>query len=112
MAYSREELVLLALKELGVPGTGQTASAEDKGTVNDKLNSVMDDLAQRNIYAWGDPDQTEDAAALHLAAILANASAREFGLPQDETRRIMAENRLRGLKQVIVTGQPQTTEYY
>ncbi len=112
MAYSREQLVLLALEELGVPGAGQTPSAEDKATVDNKLNSVMDDLALRGIYTWGDPDQTEDAAAIHLAVIMAQASARSFGQMSDESRRLMAESRLSGLRQTILSGQPQTVEWY
>lgn len=112
MAYSREQLVLLALGELGVPGAGQAPSAEDKATVDGKLNSVMDDLALRNIYTWGDPDQIEDAAAIHLAKIMAFASARSFGQPEDETARLASESRLRALQPMIATGQTQTTEYF
>lgn len=112
MTYSREKLVLLALEELGIPGAGQTPSAEDKKTVDDKLNSVMDDLAERNIYAWGDPDQTPDAVAIHVAVCMSVASARSFGQAPDESRRLLAEGRLRELKQVILSGQPQQTEYF
>lgn len=112
MSYTREALILLALKELGVPGAGQTASAEDKQTVDDKLNSVMDDLALRHVYTWGDPDSIEDAAVLHLAVILANASAREFGQPQDEMRRLMSEGRLKELRQYIDAGDPIRANYF
>lgn len=112
MSYTREALVLLALEELGVPGAGQTPSAEDKATVDNKLNSVMDDLALRNIYAWGNPDDIDDAAAIHLAKIMAQASARSFGQAPDETVRLLAEGRLRGLKQSIATGQAQTSDYF
>lgn len=112
MAYSREQLVLLALEELGVPGAGQTPSAEDKATIDNKLNSVMDDLALRNIFTWGDPDQTPDAAAVHLAVIMAHASARTFGQAPDEGRRLLAEQRLTGLRQTLVSGQPQVIEWY
>jgi hypothetical protein len=112
MAYSREALVLLALEELGVPGAGQTPSAEDKATIDNKLNSVMDDLALRNIYTWGDPDETPDAAAIHLAVIMAQASARSFGQMADEGRRLMAEARLTALRQTILSGQPQQVEWY
>lgn len=112
MTYSREKLVLLALEELGVPGAGQTPSAEDKKTIDDKMNSVMDDLARRDVYVWGDPDQTEDAAAIHLAQLLANASARSFGQAPDEAVRLLAEARLIALRPTIVTGQRQTTEYF
>lgn len=112
MTYSREQLVFLALKELGVPGAGQTPSAEDKATVDEKFNSVMADLAQRNIYVWGDPDQTDDAAAIHFSVCLAQACCREFGQAKDETARLLAESRLRALKLEVLSGQPQTTEYY
>lgn len=112
MAYSREALVLLALEELGVPGAGQTPSAEDKKTIDDKLNSVMDDLALRNVYVWGDPDQIEDAAAIHIAKIMAHASARSFGQAADEAARLYAESRLRELRPYIDAGDPIRSMYY
>ena len=112
MTYSRQALVTLALKELGVVGAGQQPAAEDYATVDDLLDSVMADLAQRNIYSWGDPDQTEDAAAIHLTVVLAQASARSFGEAKDENARLLAEGRLRELKQSYLTGQAQRTEYY
>lgn len=112
MAYSREALVLLALEELGVPGAGQTPSAEDKKTIDDKLNSVMADLAQRNVYVWGDPDQIDDATAIHLAKIMAHASARSFGQVADEGARLYSEARLRELKPYIDAGDPIRAVYY
>lgn len=112
MPYSRENLVLLALEELGVPGGGQTPSAEDKATIDNKLNSVMGDLAQRNIYVWGDPDQIEDAAAIHLAKIMAHASARSFGQPQDEMARLYSEARLKELRPYIDAGDPIPALYF
>lgn len=112
MAYSREALVLLALEELGVPGAGQAPSAEDKATIDNKLNSVMGDLAQRNIYVWGDPDQIDDAAAIHLAKIMANASARSFGQAPDEAARLYSEARLKELRPYIDAGEPVRALYF
>lgn len=112
MPYSRENLVLLALEELGVPGAGQTPSAEDKATIDNKLNSVMDDLAQRNIYVWGDPDQIEDAAAIHIAKIMAHASARSFGQAADEAARLYSEARLKELRPYIDAGDPIPALYF
>lgn len=112
MAYSREALVLLALEELGVPGAGQTPSAEDKDTIDRKLNSVMDDLAMRNVWVWGDPDQIEDAAAIHLAKIMAHASARSFGQAPNEADRLYSEGRLRELRPYIDAGDPIVGEYF
>lgn len=112
MSYSREALVLLALEELGVPGAGQTPSAEDKATVDNKLNSVMDDLAQRNIYVWGNPDETDDASAVHFAVCLAQACCREFGQPKDEGVRLLAEARLMELRPYIDAGDPIHADYF
>lgn len=114
MAYSREQLVLGALKELGVVGAGQTASAEDAQTIDERINAVMADLAKRNVWVWGDPDQIDDAAYNHLVTILANSVgiARQFGLPSDDTVRIYAETRLKELRAVQDAGDPIVAEYF
>lgn len=112
MTYTRQGLIALALEEMGVPGAGQTASAEDTQTVDRKLNAVMADLALRDIYQWGDPDQIPDETALHLAVILAEASAMSFGLPKDEQKRLVAEARVRALQPQIASGQRMTAEYF
>lgn len=112
MTYSLQQLIALALDEFGIPGAGQTASAEDVAKVNERVNSVMDDLARRDVWHWGDPDQIEDAAALHLAVILANATAGAFDRPSDDQKRNMAESRLRLLDRPILTGQPVRSEYF
>lgn len=112
MTCSREKLVLLALRWRGIPGAGQTPAAEDKAAMDEVFNNAMDDLAERNIYAWGDPDQTPDAAALHISVVLAwhapDLGNMVAGAPTLE----QAESRLRALKQVILSGQPQQTEYF
>lgn len=110
--HTKEQLVLRALRELGVVGAGQSASAEDKQAVSDEIPAVMDDLAFRGVWVWGDPDQIEDRAAVHLAVILANSIAPQFGDRQDEAKRLLAETRLRALRAVELSGQPQTTDYF
>lgn len=112
MTYTREQLVGIALRRLGIPGAGQTASAEDTQAVDEYVGSVMADLSRRNIFQWGDPDQIDDAAAQHLATILADAAAPDFGQPQDDQRRLMAESRLRLLDQAVLSGQPLRVDYF
>jgi len=112
MTKTRSELVNRALQKLKVVGAGQTASAEDSQFVNDELEPVMSDLAVRNIFVWGDPDEIDDAAFVHLADILANSVAGDFGQAQDETVRLYAEKRLRELNLYSLSGQRQTSEYY
>ena len=109
---SREQLVNRALIELGVVGAGQTAAAEDYAVINDAVEPVMSDLATRDIWVWGDPDEYEEDAFDHLGVLLANARARAFGSAPSEEVRLLAERRLRALKPTFLSGQSQTTEYY
>ncbi len=112
MTKTREDLVTRALSKLGAIGAGQTPSAEDAAVVDGVVEPVMDDLASRGIYSWGDPDELDDDAFEHLAQVLSVAVARDFGLPSDEMARLAAESRLRQLNPTVLSGQPQTTEYY
>jgi hypothetical protein len=112
MAYSREQLVLLALRWRGIPGAGQTPAAEDKAAIDEVLDGVMGDLAERDIYVWGDPDQTPDSAAVHLSVVLAWHAPDIGNMVQQAPTLEQAEARLRALKQVILSGQPQQTEYF
>ncbi len=109
---SRQELINRALVELGVVAAGQTAPAEDTAIVEAEIDAVMSDLASRNIWAWGDPDEFDDDAFIHLAKILANSVARAFGASPDEGLRINAETRLRLLDPPVLSGQHQRVEYY
>lgn len=109
---SRQQLISRALEELGVVGAGQTASAEDTATIDEAIEPVMSDLATRNIYAWGDPDEYDEDAFEHLAVLLANAKSRPYGLVPSEETRLLAERRLRQLNLYVLSGQPQVVDYY
>lgn len=112
MTRTREQLVARALNRLGVVGSGQAPQAEDAKVVNDAVEPVLADLATRDIWQWGDPDALDDDAFEHLAKLLANAVARNFGAQEDEQQRMLAESRLRELKPIFLSGQPQQTEYF
>lgn len=109
---SREQLVDRALREIAVLGAGQKASAEDAKAVDDEVGPVLSDLARRSVYSYGDPDRIEDEHYTHLAIILGNAVAPQFGLPQDETKRLYAETRLRELRSVRDAGDPIRAMYF
>lgn len=106
---SRQELINRALRELGVPSP---ASAEDVAVIEDEIDPVMNDLGTREIFQWGDPDEFDEDAFIHLAKLLANSCARQFGVEPDDGKRLSAEVRLRQLQTVIVSGQAQKVEYY
>jgi hypothetical protein len=112
MSKTRAQLVARALHKLGVIGAGQAPSAEDAALVDTEIGPVMADLAVRNVYQWGDEDEIDDAAFVHLADVVANSVAPDFGQPQDEVKRISAENRLRLLDPQMLSGQPVKVEYF
>lgn len=112
MTKTREDLIARALKKLGAVGAGQAPEPEDATELDESIEPMMSDLAQRSIYAWGDPDQIEDAAFEHLAELLANNNARLFGKQADEGMRRMAEMRLKLLDTQVLSGQPLKAEYY
>lgn len=109
---SRQELITRTLQRLGVIGAGQTAAAEDVAAVDAEIEPVMSDLATRNIFNWGDPDEYDEDAFLHLVMILANSLAEDFGKAMDDSKRLYAERRLRGLNVVVLSGQPQKVEWF
>lgn len=112
MTKTREELIARALRKLGVVGAGQSPSAEDSAAVDEEIEPVMADLAVRGIYAWGDPDEIDDEAFVHLATILGNSVANDFGKPESEEARLMAESRLKLLDVKTMSGQPLKVDYY
>lgn len=112
MTKSREELVFRTLSKLKVVAAGQQPSAEDAQIVDDMVEPTLAELAARSIYAYGDPDQIEDECFEHLATILAQTCAEDFGVAGDEGKRIRAENRLREIGAETLSGQPVKSEYF
>ena len=109
---TREELVNRALSKLHVLAAGQAASAEDYAVADNDLEPVLADLSSRGVYAYGDPDQIEDDAFVHLADILANSVAADFGREQNDAVRLAAERRLRVLGAETLSYQPAQAEYF
>lgn len=109
---TRQELINRALEELGVISAGQTASAEDVAVIENEIDAVMSDLSTRDVYQWGDPDEFDNDAFIHLALILANSKARVFGVAYDEGVRLRCEGRLRQLQPAVLSGQAQQADYF
>lgn len=109
---SREQLITRTLQKLKVLAAGQTPSAEDAAVVRDEVVPVLSDLSKRRVYTVGDPDEIDDEAFVHLADILAVSLAADFGVEQDESKRLLAESRLRMLMAETLSGQAQQTEYF
>ena len=109
---TREQLVTRALQKLKVLAAGQTPSAEDAKVVDDEIVPVLSDLSKRKVYNFGNPDQIEDDAFVHLADILANSVAGDFGQEQSEPLRLLAEARLKDLVMVQEADDPIPAQYF
>lgn len=109
---TRQALVLRALIEFKAVGAGQAPAAEDAKAVDDEVQPMFANLASREIFQWGDPDQIDDEAFIHLAKWLANSVASAFGATPDENVRLLAEQSLRQLQPIIRSGQPLAVDYF
>lgn len=112
MSKTREQLVIRCLQKLKVVAAGQQPSAEDAQVVDAMVEPTLAELAARSIYAYGDPDQIEDECFEHLATILAQTCAEDFGVTGDDAKRIRAENRLREIGAETLSYQPMQGEYF
>lgn len=81
---SSSELVLEALKNLGVIAAGQSVDPEDFNYVNEKLDSIFRKLAGLEVVFVADPDNIPGAWFSDLADIVAGECATKFGLVGDE----------------------------
>src|SRR5690606_11929566 len=112
MSKTREQLVLRCLQKLKVVAAGQQPSAEDAQVVDDMVEPVLAELSARSVYAYGDPDKIEDECFEHLATVLAQTCADDFGLAGDDGMRLRAENRLREIGAETLSYQPMQGEYF
>jgi hypothetical protein len=81
---SSSDLVLEALKNLGVIAAGQPVDVEDFAYVNEKLDPTFRKLAGLEIVFVSDPNNIPGAWFSDLADIVAGECALKFGLAGDE----------------------------
>jgi hypothetical protein len=109
---TRTQLVARALQKIKVVGAGQDASARDATMVNDIVEPLMADLGVRGVYAAGDYDEIPDEAFEHLALLLGNAAAPDFGKEASEEVRIAGERLLRQQSATALSGEVLKVEYF
>jgi hypothetical protein len=68
---------------LGVLPQGATPSAEEYNSVNELVDSVIEDLIARDIVHIVDVDAIEEKYFLHLGYVLAGHAMPEFGMQND-----------------------------
>ncbi len=78
---SREELVNRVAKFLGKLVAGQPLEAEDYASIDDELESVIENLSSRGIVYVPDLDSIDDGIFLPLARVIAAAVCSDFAVP-------------------------------
>lgn len=121
MAKTRQDLVNQALRDLGVLAAGQNANAEDFDAVDDYVEPLVAWLESSEIYDFDDIDDegVPDDVFRHIAIILADDAAIEFGLPGVPAKpndpvppRERAIDNIRLVTYARPTYVPQKTEYF
>ena len=80
MPKSSLELITRALERLQRVGAGQDPSPEDAQLVRDKLNPLLEELAQQEVVFVADTEAIPDIVFLGLANRVAAEVSADFGL--------------------------------
>lgn len=79
MPKTRRDLVLRALKNLGVLPQGSTPSDEDYDSMDDLVTPLLEELSALNIVYVSDQEAIDDSVFLSLANLLADRARPEAG---------------------------------
>ena len=92
---TKAELADHILKQLGVLGAGQTATAEDRELMETIIDNCQGELEQLNVALW--PVDDIPGYAIESFCLYCKSSTTAFGMQYDEANRTLAEKRLRKL---------------
>lgn len=84
MAKTKQQLVVRALRLLGVVGTGQEPAAENVQLVGDMVTPLFARLEALDITQAQPENEIDDAFFEPLAILLAQEATIDFGLPKDQ----------------------------
>lgn len=109
---TRQELIYLALSELGKLEEGEVPSDTSYNTVDGYVDPLIEQLSADGIVYISDPDAIEPKYFLALGWLLANACAARFGGSPDEAQKAMHERTLRRLTSAKPSGEVLKAEYF
>lgn len=114
MTKTREDLVNLALSLCYADGgSGQSADPVDFQFVDNLVGPVLSTLSDCKIYPYGDPDEIEEAAFIHLAVCLAGSAGMRPDLAKVTKEQVLeAEKILREITAETLSYQPLKGEYF
>ena len=109
---TREQLVNEALKNLQVVGAGQEPDDEDYDEVDDKVESLVAQLAADEVCDVADLSEIPAEWFDALAELLANSCATKFGLQYNADKKGFFEKMLRRATAPRATLEVLRTEYF
>jgi hypothetical protein len=114
MPRTRLQLANRALDKLQLVGSGQSPAPEDTQKANDVIDDFADFISSTEppIYTIADLSAIENNAFEWLAVYLAYFIATDFGLPQNDAMRQMAEFNLRRIQASRPTYEVMRNEYF
>lgn len=112
MAKERADLIQEVAETLNVTGVGETMSAEDRATIDARIEPKVAELSSRGILYVPDLDDIPDEVFDALATLVAEATAPAFGQPRNPASRLEAEGRLREVQSGDGAGDTVSALYY
>lgn len=109
---TRNQLIERAGINLGLVQPGEALSTEDKSTLDNLVDPVIQQLAADRIIYIQDDDAIEVAVFLPLAAILANHAGPSFGSPINDAALMRDENTLRRINSTNANSETLKARYY
>lgn len=110
---TRAELVVMALEDLLVVGSGQSPEDEDVEKVDSRVDGLFDDLATREVVYIPNEDEIPAAFCETLSELLANACAPVFGkVKMTQQQREAVESRLKAIVATRPTYEVLKVDYF
>lgn len=112
MSKTRTQLANRALEKLLLVGSGESPASEDTAKADGVIDSFAAFISGTGLYTISDLAAIEDDAFEWLALYLAYLIAPDFGLPQNDAMRQMAEYNITLLTSTDPTREPVTVDYF
>jgi hypothetical protein len=109
---TRPELIDAVLDELGLPGAGQTNSAEDVAKIDGIIDKCLDDLVGQEVIRLDDSDEFPYVIFNPLVAYIAEVATRAYGGQKNIQMMEWAMQKLRVAARGGPTYEVMRSEYF
>jgi hypothetical protein len=109
---TRPELIDAVLAKLGLPGAGQSNSAEDVAKIDGMIDQCLDDLVGQEVIRLQDHDEFPYTIFNQLVVYIAETAADDFGKPMNVAMQERAMQQLRVAARGGPTYETMRSEYF